>query len=108
MLMGYWDRLGEGFCDLLGDGVRGKGDTAGFLLHDGNETFGERCGSAFSLLVALGGMTFGLARGAYWSWGLGQSNKWGEGGKEEGKVCGIHRKWGNGEGVPWMRLRKWV
>lgn len=68
------------------------GDSGGGL---GSQEQSERCESVFSLLVALGGAALGLAGVAYWSWGLGQSNEWGQGGYE-GMVCGIHRRRGQG------------
>lgn len=48
--MGYWDRLGEGFCDPLGLGSEER-ETAGFLLHDGNETLGRDVGLPSACLL---------------------------------------------------------
>lgn len=52
--------------------------------------------SAFSLLVALGGAG-SFSKGCLLGYGLGQSNKLGEGG-QKGKSCGIHSRHRQGQG----------
>lgn len=53
----------------------------------------ERKRSVVSLPGFLASMTSGLGRGACWNWGMGYSQRCGEGGWE-GIFCGIHRRWG--------------
>lgn len=67
----------------VADGIREERETrAVFLLESWGETMGigsqewERCGSTFSLLVAMGEMVFRLSRGGCWCWELGQSKEW--------------------------------
>jgi hypothetical protein len=51
--------------------------------------FSDDCGLP-DLLACMGGVFTGNAQ---WCWGLGRSDKWGDGAQER-MVCGIHRRCG--------------
>lgn len=64
-----------------------------------------------SLLVAQLEVALGLAPEACLGWGLGQRNKWREGGREEWKILGNFRKWecrGTGKVAKKVLLQSWA